>query len=188
MDRKLILIISAGLLIGAGVGLLIFIVAGLGGDLPVLELLPAGRSAGTILGVSEIAPDFELKDLDGQNVRLSNFQGKPVLINFWATWCGPCRFEMPVIQSRYEKYQDEFEILAVNFDEPAGEVQQFVDELEISFTILLDPGGKIQREYRVRGYPTTYLIDSEGLVRIQHIGFMNESQLDQYLSEIGVSQ
>lgn len=148
--------------------------------------------APSVLGSEEFAPSldaraplFELNSLEGDLVRLEDYQGRVVLLNFWATWCGPCRFEMPAIQDRYEN--TELEVLAVNFDEPEDLVQSFVDELALTFPILMDPGATIQQLYQVRGYPTTYLIDEAGVIRVVHIGFMDEQQLDAYLVDLGVS-
>ena len=133
------------------------------------------------------APDFTLTNLDGKSVHLRDFRGRVVLINFWATWCEPCRTEMPILQSAYRVNQPlGLEILAVNFDEPRGEVQEFRDHMFLGFTMLLDPGGVIQRLYRVSGYPTTFLVDREGVIRAQHVGILNESQLVEYLESVGI--
>ena len=91
---------------------------------------------------------------------------------------------MPAIQARFEN--TDLAVLAVNFDESPERVQAFVDELGLTFPTLLDPGGDIQLLYQVRGYPTTYLVDEEGTIQIVHIGFMNEDQLDGYLTELGL--
>jgi peroxiredoxin len=141
-------------------------------------------SASPVLGT--LAPDFELVNLSGDLVRLSDYKGTPVLINFWATWCGPCKLEMPSIQERYKTLAPRFEVLAVNFDEPVERVEGFVDEVGVSFPVLLDPGAKIQELYRVRGYPTTYLVDANGYIQVHHVGFMSEAQLDRYLEQAGV--
>lgn len=133
------------------------------------------------------APDFSLINIQGELVKLSDFRGQPVLINFWATWCGPCRIEMPTIQDRFERHRDEgFVVLAVDFDEPQEDVATFGEELGLTFNLLLDPGGKIQNLYRVLGYPTSYFVDSNGIIKVQHIGLMTEGQLDDYLSQIGL--
>ena len=91
---------------------------------------------------------------------------------------------MPAIQARFES--TDLAVLAVNFDESPEQVQAFVDDLGLTFTTLLDPGGEIQLLYRVRGYPTTYFVDEEGTIKILHIGFMIEEQLDGYLLEMGL--
>jgi len=143
-----------------------------------IKVAPAGGA---------LAPDFTLVNLEGENVSLSDFHGQPVLINLWATWCGPCRIEMPTIQSRFEKYLDEgFIVLAVNFDEPRGDVQAFRDEFGLTFQMLLDPGAEVQKLYRTRSYPTSFFVDRKGVFQAQHIGVMTEENLDGNLVQIGL--
>jgi peroxiredoxin len=186
--RKDLLTILVGLALGGILGLIIYI--GIKSYYPSSnsDVFPAGRQIPGFIGAGSPAPQFELQSLSGEHIKLSDFHGRTVLINFWATWCGPCRLEMPAIQSRYERYGDELVVLAVNFDEEAPLVQQFTDELGLTFPVLLDPGGEVQRLYRVRGYPTTVFVDADGLIEIQHIGLMTEKQLDGYLAQAGVIQ
>lgn len=186
--RRELLIILAGLVIGTGLGVLILFGTGVGKNLFGARMILAGDEAFFIPTVDALAPDFQLVSLSGDTVRLSDLRGKPVLINFWATWCGPCLLEMPAIQSRFDRYQSEFAVLAVNFDEPIEQVQPYVEQLGLTFDVLLDPAGEVQRLYRVRGYPTTYLVDAEGVIRIQHIGLMSEEQLDRYIAHLGVGK
>ena len=133
-----------------------------------------------------LAPEFELLNLEGELVSLSDFRGKSVLVNFWATWCGPCRIEMPAIQSRFETYSPDFVVLAVDNDESIEVVKDFVDELGLSFQVLLDPGAEIQALFRVRGYPTSMFVDPDGVIQAVHIGLMTEGQLDGYLEQVGI--
>jgi peroxiredoxin len=136
-----------------------------------------------------IAPDFKLLNIEGEEVHLSQLRGQPILINFWATWCAPCRLEMPAMQNRFDRFaREDLQILAVNFDEPLEDVQAFADELNLTFEVLLDPGGAIQRAYRIRGYPTSFFLDRNGIIRVLHIGVMTEGQLDDYLEEIGIGR
>lgn len=135
------------------------------------------------------APDFELVSLAGDSVRLSDYRGKRLMINFWATWCTPCVREMPILQKYYEvKYPGQFEVLAVNADETNREVQQFASDMVLTFPVLLDPGGKVQQLYQLRGYPTTFFVDEDGMIRYEQIGEMQADQLDDYLSKMGVSE
>jgi peroxiredoxin len=134
-----------------------------------------------------IAPDFSLQTIDGDSVSLSDFRGQPVLINLWATWCGPCRIEMPAIQSRFEQHgPNGLVVLAVDFDEPLEDVVAFRDELGLTFEFLLDPGADVQRLYLNRSYPSSFFIDADGIIQVQHIGVMTEGQLDSNLDRIGV--
>ncbi len=134
------------------------------------------------------APDFALRDLEGNEVRLSDYRGKTVLLTFWATWCGPCRLEMPAFEERYLELKDDgFTVLGLNYDEPVEDVSGFRDELGLSFPLLLDPGGSVQRLYRIRGYPSSIFVDPQGVVRVVHIGLITEGQLSDYLVELGYS-
>jgi thiol-disulfide isomerase/thioredoxin len=126
-----------------------------------------------------MAPDFTLRDLQGKETSLRDLRGQVVLLNFWATWCGPCREEMPIIQERYN--DGGFALLAINFDESKEIVQWFIDELGIDIPVLLDPGGRVQELYRLRGYPTSFFLDPDGVIRFIHIGEMTASDLDNYL-------
>jgi peroxiredoxin len=136
-----------------------------------------------------LAPDFKLAGVDGHSRQLDALRGKPVLVNFWATWCEPCRLEMPAIQARYQRFHEAgLEVLAVDFDEPKTEVVSFGDELGLTFPLLLDPGGKVQSLYQVRGYPSSFFIDRAGVVQVVQIGVMTEGQLDRNLAAIGVGR
>ena len=183
MKQKDLLILIAGLLVGAG--LAIFIFYGLRDEKARGEQVP-GVSLPQSAAIGSIAPDFELSKLDGETVRLSELQGKIVLINFWATWCEPCKVEMPLFEERYQMADSDLEILAVNFDESEQDVSKFVEEFGLSFPVLLDPGGEVQNLYRVRGYPTTFVVNEEGIVLFHHIGLFTEGQLDSYLVQLGV--
>ncbi|WP_245286789.1 redoxin domain-containing protein [Bradyrhizobium sp. ARR65] len=118
------------------------------------------------------APDFTLPTLSGAQVRLSDLRGKVVLLNFWVTWCGSCRAEMPTIDALYRRYNNRgLEVLAINLDAATtSKVQAFVGELGVTFRVGLDPSSSIARTYRVAGLPTTYLIDRVGNVVVQEIG------------------
>lgn len=136
--------------------------------------------------VGSSAPDFTLEDLSGRVVNLGEFQGEVVLLNFWAVWCGPCRVEMPLLESRYNRLKGEgFVVLGVNFDDPVAEVLEYRDDLGLSFPLLLDVGGAVQDLYRIHGYPSSVIVNREGLVQIVHVGVLTDKQLDGYLEELG---
>lgn len=144
--------------------------------------LPTG---GGPLEVGALAYDFALNDVAGNRVQLSNFAGQPVIINFWATWCGPCRIEMPELEAVYQAYQDEgLAILALDQQESAEDVAIFFDELGLSFTAVLDEEGTVADLYGVANVlPTTYFINGEGEVTAIHRGPMVQSQIEGYLAE-----
>ncbi len=117
------------------------------------------------------AIEFSLKDLNGRETSLSAFDGRVVFLNFWATWCGPCRAEIPSMEQLYGELQDQgFTILAVNSQEPPEQVSAFVEESGMSFPVLLDTDGKVGAVYGVRAIPTTYIIDPQGAILGRMVG------------------
>jgi peroxiredoxin len=129
------------------------------------------KSVGPIqLGLA--APDFTFPALDGQMVSLSDHRGKVVLVNIWATWCPPCRQEMPSMQKLYEKFRsDKFEILAVSIDSAGREaVVPFMREMNLTFPALLDPNENIKRLYGITGIPESFIIDKKGIVVEKIVG------------------
>ncbi len=134
--------------------------------------------------VGDVAPDFVAADLDGNAVKLSDYRGRPVILNFWATWCAPCRVEMPEFQTAFEENQaNGLEILAVNRDETQEQVVEFFDEFGLTFTPLLDQGSLVADQYQVFNMPTTYFLNAEGVVTAVHRGPLVSSQLDGYLEQ-----
>jgi len=136
--------------------------------------------------VGNLAPDFQLQGLDGQTVSLGNLRGEPVLINFWATWCPPCRVEMPYIQEIYEEWTDKgLVLLAINIGESSSTVRDFIQSQNLSFTVLLDTKKDVAQRYGVSGIPTTLFIDEDGIIKDKVIGaFQNKTQIEDRLSKI----
>jgi thiol-disulfide isomerase/thioredoxin len=132
--------------------------------------------------IGATAPDFTLQDMQGKDVNLRDLREQIVLLNFWATWCGPCREEMPLLEERYNG--GGFALLAINFDESQELVQGYMNELGVDIPVLLDPGGKVQELYRVRGYPTSFFVDRDGVIRFIHIGELKAGDLDNYLDQL----
>ncbi|KPH71316.1 MULTISPECIES: redoxin domain-containing protein [Bacillaceae] len=135
--------------------------------------------------VGDMAPDIELTTLNGETVKLSDYRGNKVFVNFWATWCPPCRAEMPDIQ-KFDNDED-VQILAVNLtstEKSVDDVQKFVDELGLTFPILKDEKGKVEQMYKVNAYPTSYLIDSDGVIRKVALGAMNYEMMVQEFEKI----
>ena len=138
----------------------------------------------------EPAPDFALTSLDGEQVRLSSLRGTPVVLNFWATWCGPCRDEMPEIQEAYAAGAGEFVVLGINSEGTPTEMarrlsRDYVDEMGLTFPILLDsPSTEVFDQYRLRGLPDTFFIDREGVIRDVVVGPLSRSALEERLADL----
>ena len=201
-SRNPIILILGFAVLGIAAGLILFGGSLFGGDEAVAvtdpsildqvsELEPADPAINQIeqgslggLEVGETAPDFTVADLDGNAVKLSDFRGKPVILNFWATWCAPCRVEMPEFQAVFEENQAAgLEILAVNRDETRDQVVDFFAEFGLTFTPLLDQGALVAEQYQVFNMPTTYFLDENGVVTAVHRGPLVSSQLDGYLEQ-----
>lgn len=129
------------------------------------------------------APDFALKSSSGENLRLSEYRGDVVMINFWATWCGPCRQEMPLLDELYTRYQRVgFNLLGVNIDDDSNRAMKMIDELGVNFPVLFDARKEVSKLYAVEAMPVTVLVDREGKVRHVHHGYKpgyEEKYLDQ---------
>lgn len=127
------------------------------------QLLPGGLVAAPEIGA--LAPPIEGTTPDGQTRRLADWRGRPVIVNFWATWCGPCRAEMPQFQALYDRYQSRgLHILAINLGETAAAVQNWTRALGLTFDIVLDPDGETAARYQLRGQPSTYIISPTGTI------------------------
>ncbi|MBY0124521.1 TlpA disulfide reductase family protein [Bacillus sp. S/N-304-OC-R1] len=141
-----------------------------------LENLQVGIEEG------QLAPDFELSDISGKTVKLSDYKGKKVLLNFWATWCPPCKSEMPHMEKLHNKYKnDRFEILAVNVttsEKNRNNVDQFVEDYKLTFTVPLDENGKVFQQYGIMAYPTSFFIDSDGVIRKKVLGAVDEDAME----------
>jgi peroxiredoxin len=119
-------------------------------------------------------PSFVLKGLDGASHRLSDYRGKVVLINFWATWCGPCRDEMPSIQDLSNQLKGKpFVVLAINLDEPESRIRKFLTQMKVDLPILLDPDRKVAREWDARILPASFVIGPDGRIRYSLVGELN---------------
>lgn len=139
-------------------------------------------------GKDDPAPDFSLQDIHDQTVSLSALQGKVVVVNFWATWCGPCVREMPMFQQAQDTYAEKLVVLGINSKEKTTLVRDFIQDLAVQYLILLDEPGKVTDLYQVLALPTTFFIDPQGVIRYQHTGVMSEAQFNVYLAQMGLSQ
>ena len=132
----------------------------------------------------QAAPDFVLKSSTGENLRLSEHRGDVVMINFWATWCGPCRQEMPLLDDLYSRYERVgFSLLGVNIDDDSRRARQRMYDLGVIFPVLFDEAKEVSKLYEVEAMPVTVLVDREGVVRHVHHGYKPGYE-DKYLTEI----
>ena len=155
--------------------LLVFV----GGVIGIVTLMLIFSSSTSSKGV----PDFTVPTLHGETVRVSDFKGQVVMLNFWATWCPPCKAEMPAIQAAYKQYHDQgFNVLAINNGETVAQVQPFASTLALSFPIGLDTDASLQRTFAIKGYPTSIFISGAGEVYATHTGMLTAQQLDGYIS------
>jgi peroxiredoxin len=134
--------------------------------------------------VGHLAPDFLLPTLDGGQFRLSDQRGRAVVLNFWATWCGPCQRELPALQRAAEQYAELVTVAAVDQAEPIQQVQPFVEEFGLTFTVPMDSAQEVGKRYNVRGLPTTYFIDSAGVIRSIWMGEMNSIILAEQIANL----
>ena len=160
---------NAKIVVSAGLALLLFAFAG-------------GVPAATELKGE--APDFTLKSLKGSNLKLSEFRGDVVLINFWATWCGPCRQEMPILNDLYLKYRDMgFTLLGVNVEKNSSKAANMVRDLKVVFPVLFDTQNTVSKLYQVEAMPSTVLVDRDGNMRYLHRGYVPGTE-DEYLRQV----
>lgn len=151
----------------------------------VVDFLPTDEG----LAQGKSAPDFALTTLDGEAVRLSDYKGKKVILNFWATWCPPCRAEMPDMQKYYDEQAEgeNVEILAVNLttaDKGMDKINAFVEEFSLTFPVPMDTEGDIGDLYQAASIPTSYMIDTEGRVQQKIVGPMNEEMMEEFIADM----
>jgi peroxiredoxin len=134
-------------------------------------LIPTAVPFAGMLQVGDEAPDITFASLDDKPVKLSDFRGKPVMLNFWATWCGPCTAEMKNIEQVYQKHlEEDFVILGVNQGEGASVIEGYAKLWKLNFRLVRDQGDMAARAFQVRALPTTVFVDAEGKVHEIHIG------------------
>ncbi|MBL7003114.1 MAG: TlpA family protein disulfide reductase [Gammaproteobacteria bacterium] len=135
-------------------------------------------------GFAKPAPNFSLVNAAGTQVSLNDYKGKVVLIDFWASWCIPCRLSFPWMNDMQQKYQRQgLEVVSINLDKEPAERQRFLKKYNAKFTVLIDAEGKTPEQYKVLGMPTSYLLNRSGEIVTKHIGF-KQSKTTQYEAEI----
>jgi len=129
--------------------------------------------------ISGAAPNFTLKSLSGKNIKLSELSGNVVLVNFWASWCAPCRQEMPLLNAIHNKYKPlGFTVLGVNVEEKVGNAKSFIAERPVDFPILLDSSNRVSKLFNVIAMPTTVVIDRDGNMRFLHQGYQSGDEVE----------
>jgi peroxiredoxin len=158
------------------------------GALVLALLLGCGVVAGALGGASttgERAPNFELTTLQGQRLALTDLAGKPVVLNFWASWCAPCRAEMPVFEKTYRAYEDRGVVfVGAAVEDDVMSASEFARHLGITYPLGLDEGGTIARDYRLLGLPGTMFISRDGTLMRRWSGVLDKRQLSQFVEEI----
>ncbi len=152
---------------------------------PSSQAVSVGQQESAIgVNVGDRAPDFTLTDLDGNQLSLSDFRGKVVFINFWATWCPPCRAEMPEIEAVHQQYKTkDVVVIGVDILEADDKVRQFVKQGGYSWTFVIDSAGLVSADYNINAIPTSYFIDKEGIIRAVNIGAMTKRAMEAKLAE-----
>lgn len=152
------------------------------GDLAVQA---AQQGPGGAVGTGDIAVDFVVPTLDGNSVQLSDLRGRPVILYFWATWCGSCTFDMPIMETFYQQETGSgLVVLAVNVGQSEITVRDFIAEGGYTFPVGLDGNMDVGRTYRLLGFPSTYFIDSDGVIRNVHMGQVSQETLEERLAMI----
>jgi len=151
-----------------------------------VDLVDVSAEEGLTKG--DVAPDFTLTTLDGKEIKLSDLKGKKVVLNFWATWCPPCKAEMPHMQNFYEDFSQEenVEILAINLTngDKVESVQNFVQDYGLTFPIPMDEEGKVNEIYQAITIPTSYMIDTKGRIQNKVVGPMDENMIKDFVSNL----
>ncbi|RTQ94481.1 thiol-disulfide oxidoreductase ResA [Lysinibacillus telephonicus] len=138
-----------------------------------------------VLQIGDEAPDFELIDLNGEKHRLSEYKGQGIFLNFWGTWCEPCKREFPIIDRQYHEYKEKgVQVLAVNIAESDFAVQNYIDSKGLTFPVVIDKNKSVMEAYNINPLPTTFLVSPEGKIEKIITGEMNETIIKQYMEQI----
>jgi thiol-disulfide isomerase/thioredoxin len=152
----------------------------------VLSLVSLACSlSGDSIAVNTTAPDFTLSTVGGRSIQLSQFRGRAVVVNFWATWCSPCRAELPLMQNRFEAHYPDLVVLAIEEGATKSEIYQVMIETGVNFLVLRGNDDILAR-YGVSAFPTTFFIDKDGVVRSRYVGQLSPDQIDDALRELGL--
>lgn len=151
----------------------------------VTSLTQPAPAPATTADVGQAAPSLKLPLVGGGEIDLASYRGRPVLLNFWATWCDPCRAEMPVFERAQQQYRDQgLVVLGVDFQEHDPEIVAFRDEVGVTFPSLVDRTGEVTRQWRATGLPTTFLIDRQGVIQDVRVGAFTDDMLEPRLTKL----
>ncbi len=142
------------------------------------------RQLTATVAVGEPAPEFTLPNLEGEQVSLSDLRGKVVFLNFWTTWCDPCKEETPDLQAFWEKHRDNVVLLGINKEDPDILIDQFMEEYRITYPVLKDKKGQISDLYQTRGIPESFVVDEEGVLRYKHVGPLTLEQMEEIVENL----
>ena len=142
-----------------------------------------GAGGSSVIDVGDAAPDFELPTLDGETVSLAELRGQPVIVNFWASWCNPCREEFPILAETYAEHEaDGLEIVGVTFRDIESDSRAFADDFGATWPLAVDDDGTAAQAFGVRAIPVTFFVDAEGVVVARSFGFTSADALDEPLA------
>lgn len=185
---KKIGLLVIGLWVGVAVGIVVLGVGSIMGRVSFDLDSPLNLEKASLMDTNVPAPDFELLSTDGELISLSGQQGKVVVVNFWATWCGPCVQEIPMFQDYFNQYGSDLVILGINEKESPDVVRAFLKEFNVSYPILFDRSADLAPVYRLMALPVTVFVDRDGILRFHHVGIMSEEQFSNYLKALGAIQ
>ncbi len=183
LKHKFILFICIGILAGGMAALFLF-------DRPDIDN-GSNNDPSTIVERGSVsdnspAPVFLLPDISGNRIALDDYLGKVVIINFWATWCIPCKQEIPILNDISQEYPEDIVFLGVNVGDNLETVRKYIEEVDVSYPILIDETGVVGITYHVVGYPTTYFVDTTGIIRGKYVGLITHRIIQQYLTPLGI--
>lgn len=141
-----------------------------------------------LASVGQAAPAFRLERLDGGEMALDELRGRPVVLNFWTTWCVECHTEAPELDAFHRDFGDRVAVIGIDMREPASVARRFVEEYGLTYTVLLDRDGRTSRRYRVRGVPETWILDADGVARYHLIGPVDYARLEDVISSLAAER
>ncbi|MCC6146492.1 MAG: TlpA family protein disulfide reductase [Anaerolineaceae bacterium] len=178
--KKLTGLLILGLVIGVAAGF----IAALSRNSPEKDIVDINESP----GIGKKIPSIIMQELDGDEIDIASLIGKPLVINYWATWCPPCKLEMPLLQEFSMAHMGEVIVVGINAKESNATVSDFMRKNGIGLDMILDLNGNMQDAFRITGLPTTFFVDETGVLRAQHIGILDQKLLSQYGNMIGLAK